>query len=58
MLHIPLATELVVTSEEPLLAVLTFHTEDGREEFGINESVAHALIDMLAKFVTREAKPS
>jgi hypothetical protein len=51
-------TELLVISEEPLLAVLTLHTEDEHETFAINESVAHGLIDMLVKFVTREAKPS
>jgi hypothetical protein len=51
-------TELLVISEEPLLAILTLHTEDEREKFAINESVAHGLIDMLVKFVSREAKPS
>ena len=53
-----LATELTVISEESLVAILKFHTDQGAFEFGINESVADGLIDMLAKFVTREAKPS
>jgi hypothetical protein len=51
-------TEPIVISEEQLLAVLKFHTDQGIFEFAINDSVAHGLIDMLAKFVTREAKPS
>jgi len=55
---IVLATELTVISEESLVAILKFHTDQGAFEFGINESVADGLIDMLAKFVTREAKPS
>jgi hypothetical protein len=53
-----LLTELEVVVEEPLLAVLTFHTENDSAEFEINLSVALGLIDMLTKFVTREAKPS
>jgi hypothetical protein len=55
---IVLATELIVISEESLVALLKLHTDQGSFEFGINDSVAHGLIDMLAKFVTREAKPS
>jgi hypothetical protein len=52
------ATELTVISEEQLVAILRFHTEEGIFDFGINDSVANGLIDMLAKFVTRESKPS
>jgi hypothetical protein len=52
------ATELTVISEENLVAILKFHTDQGPFEFAINESAAHGLIDILAKFVTREAKPS
>jgi hypothetical protein len=51
-------TELTVISEELLVATLKLHTDQGIFEFVINDSVAHGLIDMLAKFVTREAKPS
>jgi hypothetical protein len=52
------ATELIVISEESLVAILKLHTDQGIFDFGINDSVAQGLIDMLAKFVTREAKPS
>lgn len=52
------ASELVVISEELLLAELRLQTEQEIYVFDINDSVAHGLIDMLAKFVTREAKPS
>jgi hypothetical protein len=56
--HTILGSELVVISEQPLMAVLTLHTEGEHEKFAITESVALGLIDMLVKFVTREAKPS
>jgi hypothetical protein len=53
-----IATELKVLSEIPLLAVLTFHTETGKSDFSINASVANGLIDILAKFLSGETKPS
>jgi hypothetical protein len=50
--------ELIVISEEPLLAVLRLKTDPATYEFGINSDMASGMIDMLVKFVTKEAKPS
>ena len=58
MEHTILGSGLSVVSEEPLMALLTFDSEEGPQIFAINESIAHGLIDMLVKFVSREAKPS
>lgn len=58
MENVVIATELIVLSEEHLVATLRLHTQDGAQEFAINDDVANGLIDMLVKFVTREAKPS
>ena len=50
--------ELLVLSEAPLVGTLRLLTDDGTFEADINEDTAHGLIDLLVKFVTKEAKPS
>lgn len=52
------STELRMVSEQPLVAVLTIHTDEGESEFGVNAQVASGLIDMLAQFLRRGRKPS
>lgn len=49
--NLVIASEVLVYSEEPLLATLTLHTTDGRSEFQINQSAAEALIDVLQKMI-------
>jgi hypothetical protein len=46
-----IATELTVLSFEPVAAKLCLHTKEGRQEFVINDEIAHDLTNTLCTFL-------
>jgi hypothetical protein len=53
-----LRSEIATISDRHFVAILTLHTDKGPQQFGINDTAADELIDILARFASTTRKPS